>query len=335
MHCTLFVPDLLTAAVSAAPQRVANAPRLGALLARGNTAAAPAGGAEQWLCETFGIARQQDWPVAALTLAADGGGDPGAHYWLRCDPVHLQIARNRMHLATGIAAPDAAEAQALVEALNTHFKADGLVFFAGPGGRWYLRTDGHTALTTCSPADAAAGELDACMPGGNDSAYWRSVVNEIQMLLHAHAVNAAREQRGLPAFNSVWLWGGGRRPPAAASPFTRLWANEVLARALATLGNTPVADLPANAAAVFDGDGATLVVLTTARDAGDEPAARHDALNTLERDWFAPCYRALQQRRLDQLTIISTGHPQGRRVDITRANLWRWWRRPHATTVDA
>jgi hypothetical protein len=335
MHCTLFVPDLLTAIAGPASQPAVAAPHLHALLARGNAAVLPAAGAEQWLCETFGIARQHDWPVAALTLAADGGGDPGDHYWLRCDPVHLQITRNRMRLSTGIAAPAAAEAQALVDALNTHFQADGLVFFAGPAGRWYLRTDTHTALTTCSLAEAATGALDACMPGGKDSAFWRGVVNEIQMLLHAHAVNAAREQRGLPAFNSVWLWGGGRRPAVTAAPYTGLWADELLARALATHSNTPVADLPASARTVIESNGAVLVVLTALRDAGDEPAMRCDAVSALERDWFAPCYRALKERRLEQLTIISSGRSQGRRIDITRANLWRWWRRTLSSAADA
>ena len=229
MHCTLLVPDLLPSALHDAPQP--RVPRLAALLARGTAGELTNGGMEAWLCASFGVPRQYDWPVAALTLAADGG-EPADDYWLRCDPVHFYLRQNRMHVSNAAGAPDDAESQALIAALNAHFAGDGLLFRAGAAGRWYVRSKAHIELTTHALPESLDREIDSCMPAGADSGHWRRVLNEIQMLLHAHPVNAQREARGLPAFNSVWLWGGGRAPRVGAAPFTRVWADDALARRL-------------------------------------------------------------------------------------------------------
>jgi hypothetical protein len=326
MHCTLLVPDLLPPGQRDALHYQPRAPRLAALLARGTATELPATGIEAWLCERFGVTRQHDWPVAALTLAADGG-DPADGYWLRCDPMHLYFRQNRMHLSSAAGIPSDAESTALIDALNTHFQADGILFRPGAEGRWYLRADAHTELTTHPLQEVIDHAIDSCMPVGADSGHWRRILNEMQMLLHAHSVNSDREARGLPAFNSVWLWGGGRAPHVGAVAWTRLWSNDTLARALAARTTTPVTPLPPNAGAVLNADGDPLVTLTAARDAGGDASAWQNAVEQLEHDWFAPCYIALQQHRLSTLTIVATGIHGSRCFETTARNLWRWWRR--------
>src|SRR4030065_1346358 len=49
-------------------------PALQTLLARGTRQPCPAEGVEAAPCERLGLSRQQDWPPAPVTLAADGGG---------------------------------------------------------------------------------------------------------------------------------------------------------------------------------------------------------------------------------------------------------------------
>src|SRR5512141_1007292 len=98
MHCTLLVPDLLLPPEpNGTPYRDLHLPALTRLLARGRCTTLGAPGMEAWLCGAFGVERQHDWPVAPLTLAADGG-DPGDAYWLRCDPVHLRTQRSQLLL---------------------------------------------------------------------------------------------------------------------------------------------------------------------------------------------------------------------------------------------
>jgi hypothetical protein len=334
MHCTLLVPDLLPPGLRDALHPQPRAPRLAALLARGTSIVLPAGGSEAWLCDAFGVARQHDWPVAALTLIADGG-EPADGYWLRCDPVHLYFRQNSMHVSSACGIPPDADSRALVDALNTHFHADGMLFRAGHDGRWYVRDDMHTGLTTQPLPEALDRAIDAFTPSGADSGYWRRVLNEIQMLLHAHPLNAEREARGLPAFNSVWLWGGGRASDIGIPPCTQLWTDDALARALAARSATPNAPLPPTADAVFAAGGDALVILPAARDAGRKPEIWRQSIEQMEHNWFAPCYSALQMHRLEKLSIVVTGTPHGRRCEITARNLWRWWRCPQALNAYA
>ena len=85
-----------------------------------------------WLCREFGLEKQGDWPVAALTLLAEGGS-PANDFWLRADPAHLQLQRDRMILmdAGGLAITND-EAAGLTATLNRHFADDGLIFFSHP-----------------------------------------------------------------------------------------------------------------------------------------------------------------------------------------------------------
>lgn len=42
---------------------------------------------------------------------------------------------------------------------------------------------------------------------------WYQLLNEIQMFMHQHEVNAERTSRGLLPINSLWCWGAGVIPP--------------------------------------------------------------------------------------------------------------------------
>jgi hypothetical protein len=47
---------------------------------------------------------------------------------------------------------------------------------------------------------------------------WYRLLNEIQMFMHQHPVNAERMQQGRLAINSLWFWGAGERPQLEDSP---------------------------------------------------------------------------------------------------------------------
>ena len=333
MHCTLLVPDLLSASPpDAAPYHELHLPALTRLLARGRCASFDAVGMEAWLCQAFEIERRNDWPVAPLTLMIDGG-DPGDAYWLRCDPVHLHMRRNQLILAAGGAlTPSPQESAALIATLNGHFATDGLSFLACGPQRWYLRVERRPSISTHALHDVIGRDIECCLPSGPDSPRWHALINEIQMLLHAHPVNQAREARGEPAVNSIWLWGGGVKPTVQGRHFTEVWASDALARALATFGQVPVHPLPANAVPLLAPEpgapGRHLVVMPQLRDAvqyGDIAQWRA-TLSMLERDWFSPLHEALRRRRLSGLTLIAPGARRCLRCDITGGDLWKFWR---------
>src|SRR5262245_29700570 len=141
MHCHLFAPALLRPGVEIRERL----PAAETLIAKGRRRTVPFESAEAWLCERFGVARQRDWPVAPYALLGDGGA-PGDDYWLRADPVHLVVDRDRLVLA-GSARLSREEAESLVEPLNAHFAGEIVLHPLRPE-RWYARLPAAPDLVT-------------------------------------------------------------------------------------------------------------------------------------------------------------------------------------------
>lgn len=172
---------------------------------------------EALLCAQSGLPAAPEYPIAAIAAAADGL-DVGMHYWLRADPVHLVLQRDSFSLSEPSPLTVAPEhAQAMIASLNAHFVADGLKFALGASGAWYLSLAQPPCINTTLPAIAMGKSVAHFMPQGADASRWVAYLNEVQMLLHAHAANAAREAAGEVAVNSIWLSGGGVMPAPLAA----------------------------------------------------------------------------------------------------------------------
>ena len=76
---------------------------------------------------------------------------------------------------------------------------------------------GAPALSTRPLAAAQGKSLRTQMPAGADAKTWWRWQEEIQMLLFAHPVTAARERAGRASANGVWLSTGGTLPGAAGA----------------------------------------------------------------------------------------------------------------------
>ncbi|MBE0621101.1 MAG: phosphoglycerate mutase [Burkholderiales bacterium] len=342
MHCHLLLPDLFWPERDFTDvYRGLDTPALERLLAKGrrhaaaepDEAEAPAAtSAEAWLCERFGVDRQADWPAAPYSLLADGG-EPGKHHWLRADPVHLKLEGGRLVLAdSGVFALSQQEAESLADSLNAHFADDGLVFYPLRPDRWYLRVAQAPALETTPLAQAAGRSIDALLPRGADSASWRARLNDIQMLLHGHAVNEQREAAGQLPINSVWLWGGGNIADAVPGRFNAVWSGDPFAAGLAQAARIAARPLPEDAAQFFrasPSEGVNLILLDRLRASaqyGDAHGWR-ESLAQLERDWFAPLLEALRRERIGMLSVHALGPGGPISVETTGGDLRRFWRR--------
>ena len=300
-------------------------PALQTLLARGTRQSCPAEGVEAALCETLGISRQQDWPLAPITLAADGGFAGGA-YWLRADPVHLQVMRDRIVLADGSAFElTQPEADALAASIGRHFGAD-LSPMALHPRRWYLRLDRAPRLTTTPPSLAAGCAIDPLLPQGEDAMQFRARLNELQMLLHDHPVNQAREARGELPVNALWLWGGGYQPACLAKDVS-LYARDVDVQALGAFCNAHMLPLPGQLdTRQLETEGVMLLDhLSRAGLCGDVYGWR-EALRALEQDWFVPLRGAL--RRLGPRGLRLIDPINGKALQLHASDAWKFWRRP-------
>ena len=324
-HVHLVVPGLFLAhGMAAEPCGESDLRALETVLARADAHALHAESLEAWLGEAFGTGDA----LAPVTLAADGG-QPGAAYWLRADPAYLMLRGSDVILRP-LVAVRADEAAQLCDTLNRHFAAEGLHFSAPHPQRWYLRLAQAPDIATHPLARVAGRDIRDCLPHGPDALRWHRMLNEIQMLLHAHPVNDAREARGEAPVNSVWLWGGGYGHELAAPPFARVYADSALAAAFAAAAHVsarPLAGLAAQGAVA--GTGTTLVVwdgLGRAAGAGDV-AAWCESLGALERACMAPLLHALRQRTLERLTLDAVQEHGAWRYTLTPRTAWRFWRR--------
>src|SRR5258707_5742377 len=321
MHFRLFIPDFFSPEGEDSGDRLVAAETL---FAKGRRRRLAASSREAWLFERFAVPKQRDWPVAPYTLLADGGA-PERDFWLRADPVHLRLGRDTLTFADSAAFEvSRAEAEALVETLNRHF-ADAMLFYPVQPARWYVRLRETPDMRTTPPSAAREKTIEGNLPSGPDAMRFHALMNEAQMLLHEHPVNAGREARRQPALNSVWFWGGGVTVAAKDRPFSTVVGDDPLARGLALAAEIPVRPLPKDAGSVLAAlgdEGLALVVLDAAREA--QLRARRAAL---ERDWFGPLLAALRSGRIGMLTLQLCGADSLLEVETVRSDLRYFWRR--------
>jgi hypothetical protein len=336
MHCHLLIPGFGGPQVEASELcHGLAADALETLIAKGRRTSAPVSGPECWLFERFGVPRQRDWPAAPFSLLAEGGS-PGNSAWTCADPVHLRFERNRLVLLDStLFAIARDEAEALAGSINGHF-GDRLVIYPLQAHRWYARLSGCPAMETTLLSSVRGGAIEAALPHGPDAMRWQACANELQMLLHDHPVNLAREARGELPVNSVWLWGAGRLPPppdrSSARPFQYVAASDPLARGLAQASGAQAQELAANARGWLAESGRAgigLVVLDSlaAPSRYGQPDAWREALSKLELDWFAPLLAALRQGTIGMLTLHLLGPEHALQVEVVRSDLRRFWRR--------
>src|SRR5712664_784628 len=329
MHCDLYIPDFFSA------ERLPPAEGLAAaetLIARGRRRRIASVSPETWLFGRFGVERQRDWPVAPYTLLADGGA-PERHFWMRADPVHLRVGRDSLVLADGAAfRVSRAESEALVETLNRHF-GQTMPFYPVRPARWYVRLEKAPDMQTTPAAEARGLAIDEKLPSGPDAMRFHALMNEAQMLLHEHPVNAVREARGDLALNSIWFWGGGVIDASKARPFSTVVGDDPLTRGLALAAGIPARALPKDAGSMLaelGDEGVALVVLDAPRG-----AQLREHRTALERDWFGPFLAALRSGRIGMLTLHLSGENRLLQVETVRSDLRYFWRRGKALSAYA
>lgn len=252
------------------------------------------------------------WPVAALTREADAGDASGAA-WLRADPCHVLPDINGARLlasgeSLGLTHEDTA---ALLPALRPLFGDAGMPIDAPEPSRWYLRLPREAKWPVFTAPDEALGtDLFDHLPSGPEARRWRTLLSEAQVVLHNHPWNAQRVERGKPAINSLWFWGGGVLPDHVRPAHAAYRGDDELAISLAHAGR--ILAPPQQAFVVPEAD--TLFDLVSHRD-----------LASMERDWLAPAISAVHVGALSALCIDSE---DGMRLRLERAHRWRFWRKP-------
>lgn len=176
----------------------------------------------------------QPLPAAAL-LRQQQAGDASDVPWLSADPCWVQVEMNGARLlACGQMGLSREEAEALAQPLRPVLGDAGMQLEVSTPDRWQLRlAPGATLPPFAAPEQALGEDLFQHLPQGPEGRRWRVLLNEIQVLLHQHPLNAQRRAQGLPPVNSLWLWGGGTLPTGVSSAWPRAIGDDPLLRALA------------------------------------------------------------------------------------------------------
>ncbi|MDE1894752.1 MAG: phosphoglycerate mutase [Pseudomonadota bacterium] len=173
-------------------------------------------------------------PAAAITRDFLAGDAANTH-WLCADPAWVQPDMTGARLlACGRLQLQMDEAQALAAALQPLFEEAGMRLLVSTPDRWHVQLPRDLALPDFAAPEQALGEnLAQHLPGGAEGRRWRILLNDIQVLLHQHPLNAERRERGLAPVNSLWLWGGGPLPKSVRSDLRGVVSDDLLLSALA------------------------------------------------------------------------------------------------------
>ncbi|MEW8624382.1 MAG: hypothetical protein AB2551_01350 [Candidatus Thiodiazotropha sp.] len=270
------------------------------------------------LFHRFGVnaAADCDLPAGAVTaLSPERQSDGGC--WALATPVHLLADRDRLILIR--MAPQSIEkdyAKRLISRFNTHFETEGLSLVEVEQGQWCMKLSTLPEMTTSDIESVAGRHIEAFMPAGRDGAYWRGLLNEIQMLFYQEEMSQLKMSQGDPYVNGVWLSGFGVCPEIVNS-YSALFGSHPLLSGLARLSKLPLNDLPDDITEVAAEDGDIAILITALLEA---------ELNVDLSDW-EKALSDTEQKLCDLLGAIDTDKDQlsiytckGHRFDVR--NRW-------------
>jgi hypothetical protein len=284
-----------------------------AWLARGDRLPDAAPGRDAALRECFEFTGTSI-PSAALTRSLDAA-DAAGSLWLRADPAWVMADAVTLRLlACGNMDLSASDSDQLARALKPLFGDAGFLLEPATPSRWYLRCPAGAQLPAFSPPRAALGDdIAHHLPEGESARRWRHLLNEAQVILHNHPVNAERTRRGAAPVNSLWFWGAGQLPDWVRTTFSVAMSNDDIVLALARLAGIPVVGTLADALDGATGDSRIMVDL-------DCPVS----IITPEGAWAESTQKALADRIVTQVELKFAS---GERYRYRRGHLWRFWRR--------
>ncbi|WP_456413412.1 hypothetical protein [Thiolapillus sp.] len=207
----LLVPDLLEP--PPAGMETADIPRfpvLERLLARADKKAAP-GSLDTNLFRLFHL--QEHAPATAPLCWLADSGEEACGWVLQAAPVYLRADRDQVLLfPLEEKQMDLQQAERFVSAFNRHFAEDGLVLKAASPLRWYLFTQTPVCSGFADLSRVAGRSMASFLPQGKDERFWRSVINETQMLFFQQEENEARQAQGWLPVSGLWFSGAGMLP---------------------------------------------------------------------------------------------------------------------------
>ncbi len=175
---------------------------------------------ERALAAVFGWSGADGCLPWAAHAAVGDGIDPGDRAWGLVTPAHWHVGTDQVGLVDPAELQlDAGASRAFCDAVEPLVADAGWTLHWGAPLRWYAAHDGFAQLPCASPDRAIGRNVDVWLGADPALRAVRRLQSEVQMWLHGHPLNAAREAQGLAAVNSFWLSGCGvAQPVRRAAP---------------------------------------------------------------------------------------------------------------------
>ncbi len=251
---------------------------------------------------------------AALRMWGQTGDRPTK--WIAAaDPVYLEPRLDHLCLhALRRTDVDASQMRTLINHLQETLAAGTEFGFTRLGSYAYLSSKTPVATATMPAYVVDQQRPDDFLPVVGETAVHRNLLSEIEMALHEHEVNLAREASGQLPINSLWLWGGGRTPEQLTRAQPPLYSDDALLTGYWYSGAGVAEPWPGSIAACLEQSVAGFVAETPEYD--ESPELLESCLQKLR--------EALRSGRLGSLTLLFR---DGLRAHVRRSHALRVWRR--------
>lgn len=255
--------------------------------------------------------------LAALRMWGQTGDRPTA--WIAAaDPVYLEPRLDHLFLhdlqREGVPPSDL---RPLIDHLQRVLVDDRDIGFVRLGSCAYVTAQQPLATAKLSAYAIDQRQPNDYMPTGEGADAYRRLSSEIEMALHEHEVNVARESQGLQPVNGLWIWGGGHAPEQQTEACPPLFADDPLLTGR-WLSKTGVAEpWPGSIDACLELAVAGFVAVVPELD--EDESVLDSCLNELR--------LALNSRRLSKLILMFR---DGVYADVRRSQRVRIWRRGNA-----
>lgn len=199
------------------------------------------------------------------------------------------------------------EAKAFCKMLSHHYETDGLQFFPFTQDIWLLKSDQPLIFSSLPPCDLPDLVTNEMRVQGKDAWLIERWQSEMQMLLSAHPINKLRSNKQLFPINGLCLWQLPSQPLTPTSstlllhskewawlmPQAQLKQEEILCKLRLLLEN-----------------GQSVIIFSDALDIAKR--FYHWPLYQQQFSWYRELLiyllKCLEQRLLQQITLISPGH---------------------------
>lgn len=272
--------------------------------------------------------------MLARALLADGAeglamapafaeGDEPAQRLMLIEAIHL---RADMQGAIALPIPKTPEnldhIDLIINDLKEYFKVDCDIKAIADGGYLMRLRDFDPPRHYPHPLSVLGKNINPFVEQSRQVMPWYRLINEFQMFMHQHALNAERARQSRLPINSLWAWGAGP-PPALASRPPWYCDDPLLNRFAQSQGLTVEA---CSALPRLDSPGDALVIdlrLLQLMKTGDD-ATLDALLLDIDTHVLGPLLQALK-RRPGSLRLRA-----GYRFDfdLTPGARFRFWRRP-------